>query len=844
MPGSAGAADVEIAANTAAVNLDTETGSTVHIANGFTVGPANPAISATLQAWSVTNDGSVTGGNTVKLNQGGTFTNDAGASVTGSLTALTFGYKPIGLPPAGGPGTLNNYGTITGGVEGVTMWFGGTVNNYLGGTIKTETGTNAVSIGQGASRTLYNSGRIEATKTTGFSTGVLMQGGPSSLTNTATGVIFGDYNGVYASSTGVFTAFDNAGSITSNRGPAVEATGGGAITNSGTIGSTGSSGVLTRNTAAAEIINSGTISGAVNAIDFSASGGGSVGATHTVRLRTGSVLNGNVRGGTGTDNLILEGTGSESIAKFLNFETIEMSGAEWDLNGVGTFSTSTSVKQGLLSVNGTLTSPTVTVDALATLGGAGTIIGAVTNSGTIAAGNSIGTLSVLGSIAFEAGSTLETQVNAAGQTDLVDVTGTVAINGGTVSVLAATGSYAPSTQYTIVSTTAGRTGTFSGVTSNFAFLAPALTYDANNVYLTLANNGIDFDSVGGTPNQRATGAGVQEQGSGDPIYDAVLVLDIPGARSAFDQLSGEIHASAASVLLDDSRHVREATLGRLRDGLDGDAKMGAWVQGYGARTDLDSDGNAAALDYDSAGIFAGVDGSLGDAWQAGALIGYSRATFGVDGRNSSGSADSLHLAAYGRGQWGGFALHGGAAYAWHDIETARAIIFQGYADSANAAYDGHTVQVFGEASYAFQAGAVTFEPTAALAYVDVGTDSFDEDGGDAALSSGGTSADTTFSALGLRAKAPFDIGGLRAHASAFLGWQHAFGDAVPTIDVAFAGGSPFTVAGTPIAEDAAVVDFGLDIQASATSKLGIAYAGQFGDGATSNSLKAAFSFGF
>jgi hypothetical protein len=87
----------------------------------------------------------------------------------------------------------------------------------------------------------------------------------------------------------------------------------------------------------------------------------------------------------------------------------------------------------------------------------------VTNKDTIAAGNSIGTLSVQGSLAFDAGSTLETEVNAAGQNDLVAVTGGATINGGTVSVLAASGSYATSTQYTIVSTTAGRTGTFSGV---------------------------------------------------------------------------------------------------------------------------------------------------------------------------------------------------------------------------------------------------------------------------------------------------------------------------------------------------------------------------------------------
>jgi len=837
MPGPARAADVEITADTPAVNLDTETGSTVHIASGVTVGPGNPAISATLQPWSVTNDGTVSGGNTVKLDQGGTFTNASGASVTGSLTALTFGYKPFGLPPAGGPGTLNNYGTITGGVEGVTMWYGGTVNNYFGGTIKTETGLNAVSIGQGASRTLFNSGTIQATKTTGFSTGVLIQGGPAAFTNTATGVIFGDYNGVYASSTGVFTTFENAGSITSNRGRAVEATGGGAIVNSGTIASALSDGLYLGR--GGTVTNRGTITGATNAINFAGN------YNRTLNLDTGSVLNGLVQGGTGVDELVLLGAGAESAAKFLAFEKLRMQGTDWEMTNAGSFSTSASVEAGLLSVNGILTSPIVTVDAPAKLGGSGTIVGAVTNQGTIAAGNSIGTLSITGSVTFETGSTLETELNAAGQNDLVAVTGAATINGGTVSVIAASGTYAPSTPYTILTTTTGRSGVFSGVISNFAFLAPSLTYDANNVYLTLANNGIDFDAIGGTPNQRAAGTGVQGLGAGNPIYDAVLVLDIPGARYAFDQLSGEIHASAASVLLDDSRHVRDAAMDRLRDDrAEGSAKPGLWLQGYGAHTDLDSDGNAAALDYDSAGIFAGLDGELSDAWQAGALIGYSRASFDVDARSSSGSADSFHLAAYGGGRWGGFAVRAGAAYAWHGIETARAVVFQGYADSAAAAYDGHTAQVFGEVSCAFQAGAATFEPTAALAYVDVGTDGFDEDGGDAALWSGGASADTTFSTLGLRAKTPFEIGGLKAQASAFLGWQHAFGDTAPSMDLAFAGGTPFTVAGTPIAEDAAVVDVGLDLQTSALSRLGVAYSGQFGDGVTGQSFSAAFSLAF
>ena len=48
--------------------------------------------------------------------------------------------------------------------------------------------------------------------------------------------------------------------------------------------------------------------------------------------------------------------------------------------------------------------------------------------------------------------------------------------------MAAAGSYATSTTYTILNATGGVSGTYSGVSSNFAFLTPSLTYDANNVY--------------------------------------------------------------------------------------------------------------------------------------------------------------------------------------------------------------------------------------------------------------------------------------------------------------------------------------------------------------------------
>ncbi|RWE68378.1 MAG: autotransporter outer membrane beta-barrel domain-containing protein [Mesorhizobium sp.] len=85
---------------------------------------------------------------------------------------------------------------------------------------------------------------------------------------------------------------------------------------------------------------------------------------------------------------------------------------------------------------------------------------------------------------------------------------------------------------------------------------------------------------------------------------------------------------------------------------------------------------------------------------------------------------------------------------------------------------------------------------------------------------------------------------MAATARGFLGWRHAFGDAAPTIGVAFAGQDPFTIARTPIVRDAALIDLGLDIQTSAAARLGISYFGQFGGGTTSQAFKAGLHVAF
>jgi outer membrane autotransporter protein len=531
----------------------------------------------------------------------------------------------------------------------------------------------------------------------------------------------------------------------------------------------------------------------------------------------------------------------------------------------GAFTGTTRVENGTLAVNGTL-GGAVEILGTGRLLGAGTVGNTIVSS-VIAPGNSIGTLNVAGNITFNAGSIYEVEVNAAGQSDRIVATGTAAINGGTVQVLAGMGAYAPSTTYTILTANGGRTGAFDGVTSNLAFLTPSLSDDANNVYLTMTRNAVSFQNVGITPNQIATGQGTESLGLGNAVYDAVLNLSAPQAQYAFDQLSGEIHASARTALTEDSRFVRNAVNNRIRAAFDGvgaskgtvvtyvDGKpvpvaattdrLAVWGQGFGSWGHTDGNGNAARLDRKTGGFFIGADAPVFDTWRFGAVAGYSRIDFDAKNRLSSGKSDNYHLGLYGGTQWGDIAFRTGAAYTWHDVSTSRNVIFPGLSNSLKGDYNAATAQIFGELAYGFNAGGTRFEPFANLAYVNLHTDRFTETGGTAALTSPSANTDATFTTIGLRGSTSFDMGGTVVTAQGMLGWRHAFSDVTPDAVMRFAGGgNAFSIGGVPIARNAAAVEAGLDFALSPAATFGVTYGGQFGSGVIDQSVKANFNVKF
>ena len=517
------------------------------------------------------------------------------------------------------------------------------------------------------------------------------------------------------------------------------------------------------------------------------------------------------------------------------------------------FAGNTQVAAGTLAVNGSL-GGSLTVGNGATLSGTGTVGNAVVQSGATVApgGSAIGTLSMAGNLTLAQGSVYQLNAASDGRSDQLRVSGAATLQGGKVSVLAS-GNFPPSTSYTILAASGGVSGQFAGVTTDLAFLDPFLTYSPQNVMLRLQRNDVRFQDVAQTPNQRAAAGAVAALDTG-PLYTPIVQLNAANARSAFDSLSGEVHASLKSAAFEDSRFVRNASLGRLREAFDTPAATatdvpatsgpGVWAQAFDSWGSSDSDGNASSVERSTRGIFLGADTRVGDDWRLGVLGGYSQGRVTPDDRTSWAKTDTYHVGVYGGKQWGQLGLRAGATYSAGEADTRRDIAFPGFSGQTAAKYDVKTTQAFGELGWKMPTANGSLEPFAGLAHVKLSTDGFTETGGVAALSGGDSSTHITYSTLGLRGSSSAGLPGNQTRLRGLVGWRHAFGDAAPNSTLALAGQPGFAVAGVPIAKNALVLEGGIDFAVSRNLTLGVSYVGQVASQLSDHGIKASLLWKF
>lgn len=794
----------------------------LHMTGGETVNDGTIIGTATIDDGKLTNNFVVTD---VDVSAAAEFVNNSGAeagNVTSAGTSSNAG-TITSLTNTGGSFTNNSGGRVT----GDTNVIGGTVTNNFVVTyvdvaaaaifVNNSSATAGAVINAGTSS---NAGTIASLTNTG-----------GTFTNNAGGTITGTtvISGGTLTNNFVVTDVDVAAAaifVNNTGATAGDVTNAGNSSNAGTIASlTNTGGTFTNN-------DGGTITG------------------HAV-----------LSGGTVVNNFVVTDVDVAAAASFVNnsgatagdvtnagsasnagtIASLTNTGGTFVNNDTGTITGGATVVGGTLVNDGTV-GGAIDIGVDGTLAGSGAIGGLIVGAGgTFAPGPGIATVAVNGNVTFEEGSTYQVETDASGLSDRLDAAGTVTINGGTVDVLAGAGTYSLATTYTIL-TGDSVTGAFDEVNSDLAFLSPILTYDPTSVTLGLYRNDVDFADVTETRNTRATAEAVQSLGATNSVFLGVLPLNAPGARDAFSQLSGELHASLKSQLLQQAGLAREAVIDRIKgnvpvEEIEGGASF--WMTGIAATDRFDSDGNAAGMNGHVAGLFAGIDADVSEQWRIGGMFGYTDASAGTDA-----DWDSYSAGLYAAAEWGKLNSTTGAIYSKNDISTERNIAFGTFEDQLQADYQSATRQVFADLGWREKVGATMLEPFANLAYINLETDGLREDGGAAALSANGGMDDVTLTTLGLRWSTDIGNADLPATFSGMLGWRHAIGDLTPSSRFAFSSGSPFVIEGVSLPRDTAVLEASLTAQVSKTARVKLSYSGEFAHSFAAHAAKASLVVDF
>jgi outer membrane autotransporter protein len=562
---------------------------------------------------------------------------------------------------------------------------------------------------------------------------------------------------------------------------------------------------------------------------------------------------------TGTYAGTMSGTGSLTL----------QGGGALNLTGTNTYTGGTAVLAGKLSVNGSVAG-NVAVGPAGMLGGNGTIGGNVVNAGTLAPGNSIGVLTVNGSYVQAAGSTYQVEANAQGQADRINVGGAAAIQGGTVQVLAAAGSYTNSTTYTIVRATGGVSGVYSGVTSNFAFLTPSLSYDANDVFLTLSIAQNAFSLAAITPNQKAVGTALNQSfanASGDfaTVIGALAGLNTAQGPMALDTISGQPYADFGTMNTNNAALFMNALGQQMAnargssaspgqrqamaqaceiESCDGTGPLSAWASALGGLGSVLGDGNASTLTYNFGGAAAGMDYRFDPRFLAGIGVGYTHGTQWVNSFMGQGWSDSVSVAAYGSFTQSGFYVDALAGYAYYGNQLQRQILIPGLQQRTATGSTGAN-QFLGQIEGGYKLGiyapaAATITPFGRFQISSTTQNAFSESGAQSlSLNVAQQTTNSQRTTIGADLGSSIGIGDQRKLDLAVrLGWMHEFADVGRPITAAFAGapGNSFTVFGATPLRNAAVVGLQATTNIAQATQIYLRYDGEIATGTDNHAL--------
>ncbi|MBV8193670.1 MAG: autotransporter domain-containing protein [Alphaproteobacteria bacterium] len=544
-----------------------------------------------------------------------------------------------------------------------------------------------------------------------------------------------------------------------------------------------------------------------------------------------------------------------------------------DITGTVTVLGGLTVNDGRLAANGNIASD-VTLNG-GILSGSGHIKGNITqNGGTIRPGNSIGNITVDGNLTVNNGTlAFEISPTASDRITIVGAGHTATLISGTLVVQPDPGTYVPNTTYIIASGPNGGYANFSAVTGSVGFLVPALSFDANNLYLSMVLAPNAFRSAGQTVNQQAVGGALDAIAAGGNVGGLVTALaNMPTTQgaAAFQAMSAEPYADFGTVNVQ-ANQLFMNTVGRQMSAVhginlgasgsvalaaacdvacDGEApppRFSGWLSGIGATGTVTGDNNAAGLTYTLGGTAFGIDYRLDPRFVVGIAGAYAGGTQWVNGFAGNGYTDQLSAALYGSFAQGPVYVDGLAGYANANNRTQRIVSIPGLQTGiVNGQTNANTFLGQIESGYQFaidRPPRTSITPFGRLQVSSVNQAGFTESGQSffnlAVAPQTTTSVRTTF---GADLAASFELGGKPLDLGLRLGWMHEFANTARPITAGFAAapGPQFTVFGAAPQADNAVIGFSAAAAISDRTSVFLSYDGEVGGGTANHQLRAGF----
>lgn len=549
-------------------------------------------------------------------------------------------------------------------------------------------------------------------------------------------------------------------------------------------------------------------------------------------------------GGLGRDDRIgsLEGTGT--LVK-TGTGTLVLAGAS------GLFTGEVQVEQGRMRLDD-FSAGVFSVGTDGTLSGNGRMRG-LSNAGTLAPGNSLGTLTVDGDYLQRAGARLQVDVDADGRADLLKVDGRATLEGGTLDVIKAPGQYAYGTRYILIHAQGGVSGQFDRLIQNQPFLRLAMAYDAQHAYLDVLRSDTRFQDVCDNANRcgvavalDAIAAGGRPSADLETVIEELTTLSQDGAMAGIDRLSGDAHAGFAAALLQ-----RQSSFGQdfsrraLQREAAGDAGRGdAWLRVSDGSTRIDGDHNAHGAGLDTRGVALGADGWIGES----VLLGASAQFDKVDADLRAGDkakADVAQFSVYAGWRSAGAYLNGALAYASWSNRVERSLHVGDIARRAQSRYDGRSYSGYLEGGWTFVLGSSRLQPLLAVTYNRIDNDGFRERGAqDVELIGASAKLAHTTTSTGLRWSADYDLGGWVVSPQVEARVLRGGGDGHAQVDAAFVGAPSFGfgVRSPALAKQGGLASIGLQLARGERLNLFLDYAHQQGDGVRSRDIGAGLRY--